>query len=231
MTFLVFLPARGGSKRIPLKNIKSFCGQPAINHVIQLLTELDPNPQVVVSTDSDEIATAAQASGATIYHRDAQLADDYSDLLSVVRADLEKLSNDFPDMTELACVLPTAFLMSTSDLILAVHTARENVNEFVVSVGRFRYPIQRALTMESESSRVSMATPENYFTRSQDLETMYHDAGQFYVGSMTAWHGRETMFSPAPRGIVIDDWRVQDIDVEADWNHAERLWRAIEQES
>jgi pseudaminic acid cytidylyltransferase len=225
MSLLVYIPARGGSKRIPMKNIRLFCGVPALAHVIAIVNKIRPQPIVVVSTDNEHIANVAREREATVFYRDGCLSDDVTDLLTVVKADLDRLQSDFPGTSEIACVLPTAVLMSVEDLIDAVSLVRNDEDRFIVSVGRFRYPIQRALRAD-ENGHVEMLSPSNYLVRSQDLERHFHDAGQFYVGNSSAWRTRKTMFDPTPLGKVVEDWRVHDIDVEEDWIHAELIWRA-----
>ena len=154
------------------------------------------------------------------------MAGDHVGLLEVVKAQSSVIeSSSHEDV--LACVLPTAVLMSAEHLAEAVRAVLTKKDCFVLSIGRFRYPIQRALRLDGDD-RVSMFAPENYSTRSQDLEPAFHDAGQFYVGTVEAWQSRETIFDSPARGLVIDDWRVQDIDDERDWEHAENLWRLIE---
>jgi len=220
---VAYIPARGGSKRIPKKNIRLFHGTPALGHVIQIIESLPFRVNVFVSTDSEEIASVAESFGAIVINRDRKLADDKAGILEVIKTDLKLVRKQIPNVGVLACVLPTALLMSSTDLEYAIQKVESEQSQFIVSVGRFDYPIQRALRKDVDD-KVSMSEPENYFVRSQDLEPMFHDAGQFYVGTPEQWESRATIFDPPPFAKLIESWRVRDIDVEEDWHTAERLW-------
>lgn len=226
MSFVAYLPARGGSKRIPRKNIRDFHGSPALSHVIGLVKQTGCCARLVVSTDDTEIGEVASSAGATILPRDARYADDHTDILTLVKSDLARIRALEPDVHTIACVFPTALLMSSEDLHAAVNRVRSTDAGFVVSVGRFHYPIQRALRQTSDGS-VEMADPSSYLSRSQDLEPRFHDAGQFYVGTTDSWERRTTMFDPPPVPQPIHDLRVCDVDVEEDWHRAEVLWELL----
>lgn len=227
---IAYIPARGGSKRIPGKNIRSFVGIPAIGRVIQGIRSTAVFERIIVSTDHLDIARTAQDFGAEVIERDAILANDHAGLLEVVQRDLRLpiLGEDSRDV--IACVLPTALLMSPLDLLRATKLTTSGRKDFVVSVGRFSYPIQRALTVD-ESGQIKMLSPENYQVRSQDLEHRYHDAGQFYVGTRREWMRRSTVFDYPTHALHIEDHRVIDIDVEADWRRAELLWKLLSDET
>lgn len=229
MTNVAYIPARGGSKRIPRKNIREFAGVPALGRVIEVASSTNLFDRVVVSTDNTEIAEVARRYGASVIRRDPSRADDHTGLLEVVQVDLSALTmaDVSPDLV--ACILPTAVLMSQEDLASAVELVTPDVSPFVVAVGRFSYPIQRALRL-NEGAEVEMIWPKNYAMRSQDLEPCFHDAGQFYVGTLDAWRCRRTMFSAPATAKLIDDRRVMDIDVEDDWQRAEQLWQLLQTE-
>jgi pseudaminic acid cytidylyltransferase len=229
MKTVAYIPARGGSKRIPRKNIRDFAGIPALGRVIQIASSTNLFDHVIVSTDSEEIAEVARRFGAHLIDRDPMHADDHTGLLEVVQADLPPMANTGIDPHVVACILPTAVLMSQEDLAAAVKTVMTDTSPFVVAVGRFSYPIQRALRM-SERAEIEMIWPENYAMRSQDLEPCFHDAGQFYVGTADAWGRRRTMFATPTTARLIDDRRVMDIDVEEDWLRAEQLWHLLQAE-
>lgn len=224
MTNVVYLPARGGSKRIPLKNIRPFHGVPALGHVITTVKRMPIDTKTIVSTDDVGIARIAETYGASHLHRASDLSDDKTDLLTLIRHDLPMILDLVPNVSVVACVLPTALLMSEHDLLTAIELVSESPELFIISIGRFSYPVQRALRRDS-GGVVSMIAPENYDSRSQDLEPRFHDAGQFYVGSPHSWAARRTMFDPPPKSQLIDDWRVCDIDVEEDWLIAEARWQ------
>lgn len=223
MTNVVYLPARGGSKRIPRKNIRPFHGVPALGHVITTIKRMPIETKTIVSTDDAEIARVVEEYGASHLPRKSNLSDDNTDLLTLIRHDFPMILDLVPNVSVFACVLPTALLMSEHDLLRAIDLVSESPELFVVSIGRFSYPIQRALRRDS-GGVISMIAPENYHLRSQDLEPRFHDAGQFYVGSPHSWAARRTMFDPPPKSQLIDDWRVCDIDVEEDWLIAGARW-------
>lgn len=227
MTVVALIPARAGSKRIPGKNIRDFSGRPILARVIEVVRYTSIFDRIVVSTDGDGIAAVATESGAEVLRREPHLSDDDTGLLEVVRSEITRFIEVGVYPTVVACILPTAVLISQTDLATAVTAAKENKNDFFVAVGRFSYPVQRALRL-GPKSEIEMVWPENYSSRSQDLEPLFHDAGQMYVGSLEAWVTRTTMFSAPVSGLVVDDWRVQDIDVESDWIQAERLWRLLQ---
>jgi pseudaminic acid cytidylyltransferase len=226
LTVVVLIPARGGSKRIPKKNIKDFLGVPAICHTHNVITKALGSVRTVVSTDSGEIAEIALRAGLEVIERDANLADEMTGLLEVVISELDHILQLWQDTTVIACVLPTALLLSPDSLSIAVNQARREPLDFIVSIGRYKTPVQRSLRLNS-SGKMEMTSPDLYLSRSQDLERRYFDVGHFYVGSVEAWRQRVTMFNPPFSPIMIEDWRAHDIDVEADWALAETLWSTL----
>jgi CMP-N-acetylneuraminic acid synthetase len=158
--------------------------------------------------------------------RDPRLADDHTDILTLVKSDLPRIRESEPSVQTIACILPTALLMSSGDLRAAVDRVRSGGAKFVVSIGRFHYPIQRALR-QTHDGRVEMVDPSSYLSRSQDLEPRFHDAGQFYVGTPGSWEQRATVFDSPLFAQQIDDHRVCDVDVEEDWQRAELLWSLL----
>lgn len=226
MKTVALIPARGGSKRIPKKNIREFAGVPALGRVIRLVKESEGFERVVVSTESAEIARVAHEYGAEVLERKPSLADDHVGLLDVVQGILGDLLEDGIEPDVVGCVLPTAVLMSPMDLAQGLDLVKRGEAVFVSTVGRFPYPIQRALRLNADST-LEMVWPENYQVRSQDLEISYHDAGQAYLGTFEEWSKRTTMFDHPIKGLEIEDWRVQDIDVEPDWIRAEMIWHLM----
>jgi pseudaminic acid cytidylyltransferase len=226
MNVVALIPARAGSKRIPGKNIRNFDGKPALCWVFDAIRAAGTFDRILVSTDGDEIGNVAAREGVEVLVRDPALADDHTGLLDVVQSEIGGLGNSVVMSTVVACVLPTAVLISAADLEEAVNSVKSGQHQFVVSVGRFSYPVQRALRLDVNSA-LEMVWPDNYSKRSQDLEPLFHDAGQMYVGTVQAWMARPTIFSAPVSGLLVDDWRVQDIDIESDWIHAERIWRAM----
>jgi len=221
---VALIPARGGSKRIPKKNIKMFAGKPMIGWTIQSALESRIFNRVVVSTDSYEIGRVAEEFGAEMpFERPAKLSDDVAGTREVILHAIEELSLSDDDIV--ACLYATAPFMEASKLIEASEVIRQDPEAFVYSVGRFSYPIQRAVRIR-EDGKSEMIWPENNLKRSQDLEETYHDAGQFYMGSVSSWKTRVNTFDGG-RPVVLNSERVQDIDNAEDWVKAENMMKAL----
>ncbi|RUO43774.1 pseudaminic acid cytidylyltransferase [Aliidiomarina taiwanensis] len=224
---LAVIPARGGSKRIPRKNIKNFCGKPMIAWSIQAALASNCFDKVIVSTDDLEIADIAEQYGASIpFIRPATLSDDYTGTTAVVRHAIDSLNSMGEDYALTACIYATAPFVSGLLLKEAMSRLTNHVSDFVFSVTEFSYPIQRALRINS-SGRVEMMNPEYGSSRSQDLEPAYHDAGQFYVGKTASW-GTKGVLSTDSLPFVLPNYRVQDIDTPDDWKRAELMFRALQ---
>jgi N-acylneuraminate cytidylyltransferase len=223
---LALIPARGGSKRIPRKNIKPFCGKPIVAWSIEAARASGCFDRIVGSTDDEEIADVARAAGADVpFMRPAELADDHAGTIPVVRHAIEWQRAHGPEPRQVCCLYATAPFVTADDLRegLARLDPGDGVN-FVFPVARYAYPIQRALRLAADG-HVSMFQPDEFRTRSQDLEPAYHDAGQFYWGTTDGWMAAETMFGTASIALVRPPWRVQDIDVAEDWQRAEVLFQ------
>lgn len=225
MTICV-IPARGGSKRIPGKNIREFLGKPMIGWSIAAATEANCFDRIVVSTDDERIASIARAEGAEVpFLRDPKLADDYTPTRPVVADMTDRLgvSRDTP----VCCLYATAPFVASNDLRKGLKVLQEAGGRFVVSVTTFPFPIQRALR-RSATGAIEMMSPEHVTTRSQDLEEAWHDAGQFYWAAAENWSdpGAE-IFSNEAYGLQLPRHRVQDIDTEEDWARAELLMQAL----
>lgn len=223
------IPARGGSQRVPGKNIRPANGTPALARVIALCHDSGVFDRVVVSTDSTEVAQVALNAGAEVpFDRPESLADAHTGILQVVQHTVRALA--LPSETAVACVYATAFTLDPRDLTRAREALDDSENEaFVVSVTTFDYPIQRALQMEP-SGQLSMLDAEQASTRSQDLPDRWHDAGQFIWGSAATWLFSSNVWDRA-FGQPVAHWRAIDIDTEEDWQHAEFIVRAIESNS
>lgn len=224
---LAVIPARGGSKRIPRKNIRPFCGRPIIAWSIEAARASGCFDRVVVSTDDEEIVAVARAEGAEVpFMRPAELADDHTGTIAVVRHALEWQTVEGPAPEALCCIYATAPFVTADDLRHGLGILLDGAADFVLPVARFGFPIQRALRLDA-ASRVSMVDPTKFATRSQDLEPAYHDAGQFYWGQARAWREADTVFGAASAAVLLPASRVQDIDTEEDWERAEWLFRAL----
>jgi N-acylneuraminate cytidylyltransferase len=225
---VAIIPARGGSKRIPRKNVRPFLGLPIIARTIEHLLEANVFDQVVVSTDDDEIGTIAREAGAQVpFRRSDELANDLIGTEAVVRHAIESLEARTGRRLGLVCtVYPTAVLITPGDIRDALRVLREEGVDYVFSATSFPYPIQRALRRRPDGS-CEMFYPQHLSTRSQDLEPAYHDAGQFYWGRRDAWVDATPVFTANSRLHLLPRHRVQDIDTIEDWQRAETLSRIL----
>lgn len=219
---LCVIPARGGSKRIPLKNVREFCGRPMIGWPIAAALESDCFDRVVVSTDDPVIAKVARDAGAEVpFFRPANLADDHTPTRPVIAHAIEAFGIEGP----VCCLYATAPFVVPEDLRCGLARLVAGGVSYAFSVTRFGFPIQRALRMGPDNA-VAMFQPEHFQTRSQDLEEAWHDAGQFYFASAEQWRADMPIYGPGAVGIPVPRQRVQDIDTEEDWRLAELLFRA-----
>ncbi len=226
---LCIIPARGGSKRIPRKNIKPFCGLPMIAHSIQAALAAGCFDQVLVSTDDEEIAALARSYGAgTPFLRPENLSDDHATTGAVIRHALLWLQEQGSHPEHVCCLYATAPFAQAADLQHGLDLLRRHQAEYAFSVTSFPFPIQRALRLDGNHS-VSMFQPENFAVRSQDLEEAWHDAGQFYWGTAAAWLAEKPIFNSHALAVVLPRHRVQDIDTPEDWQRAELLYRLLQQ--
>lgn len=222
---IAIIPARGGSKRIPRKNIKYFHGKPMIAWSILAAKQAGCFDRIIVSTDDAEIAAVAQEYGAEVpFIRPAEIANDYATTGEVISHAIAWLNQQGLMPESVCCLYATAPFVEPDDLGqgLALLTA-DSQCQFVFSATRFAFPIQRAIKLDA-SDRVSMFHPEYLLTRSQDLEEAYHDAGQFYWGKASAWLDKEPIFAQHSKVVLLPSFRVQDIDTPDDWQRAERLF-------
>lgn len=224
---LCIIPARGGSKRIPRKNIRDFCGKPMIAWSIEAARASDLFDHIIVSTDDDEIAAVAEAYGADIpFHRPADLAGDYAPTRPVVNHAIHAVKQRFGHPDYVCTIYPTAPFIEIDDLKRGLEQLTASGADFAFTVTRYAYPIQRALKCTSTGG-ITMFQSEYRYTRSQDLEPAYHDAGQFYWGRTEAFLKDRDTYSCASVPIILPNWRVVDIDNEEDRQRAELLFRAL----
>lgn len=224
---LAVIPARGGSKRIPRKNIKLFCGKPMVAWSIETSLQSGCFDEVIVSTDDLEIAEIAKQWGAQVpFMRPAALADDHTGTLLVVAHAIDWYAhkNRVPD--HVCCIYPTAPLLLPESLSRAYECMIQTGSQFCFGVASYGHPFQRALRI-SPAGHVSMFTAEYALTRSQDLEPAFHDAGQFCWGTASAFlEGRSPMLQSSV-AVVLPRSRVVDIDTIEDWELAEDLYAAL----
>ena len=219
------IPARGGSKRIPRKNVRPFCGRPMIAWPIAAARASGCFDRIVVSTDDEEIANVAIAAGAEVpFLRPAALADDHTPTIPVVAHAIDQLraAGDAIDLA--CCIYATAPFLQPASLREGLTLLETQGCQYAFSVTSFPAPIQRALRLTREG-RVEMFHPELFNVRSQDLEPAYHDAAQFYWGRAEAWLQGKPLFSRDAAPVVLPRHLVQDIDTPEDWAAAEAMFR------
>ena len=218
------IPARGGSKRIPRKNIRPFAGKPIIAWSIETALASGCFDEVVVSTDDPAIIDVAIRYGATApFIRPPELAGDYVATLPVVTHAIDQMPECHDGM--ICCLYPTAPLLSIDDLLRGSELIRESEADFVCSVTSYDYPIQRALSVDG-TGFLRMIDDSQLSTRTQDLEEVWHDAGQFYFGFGSSWINATQIFSENTVPLVLKRSNVVDIDTIEDWDLAEAIFLA-----
>ncbi len=224
---IAIIPARGGSKRIPRKNIKDFLGKPIIAYSIEAAQKSAVFDMVIVSTDDHEIAEVAKGCGADVpFIRPKEIADDYTGTNAVVKHAIIWISDNIAKVDHVCCIYATAPFVQATFLAEAHLKLIESKKSFVFSVTSFPFPIQRAIKVNSDGE-VEAIWPENIGKRSQDIEEAYHDAGQFYWGTAEAFLNNEVIFSPVSIPYLIPRHLVQDIDTAEDWVRAECMYSAV----
>ncbi len=224
---LCVIPARGGSKRIPRKNIKSFNGKPIIAYSIEAALDSDCFDKVIVSTDDLEIAEVGRAYGAEIpFMRPEELANDYAGTLPVIKHAIEWFEQNQTRPDNVCCIYATAPFVQIEAIKAAYQQLQDTAADYCFTVATFPFPIQRAVKI-TEKQRLQMFYPEQFNTRSQDLEKAYHDAGQLYWGRAEAFKAQKQLFSEAASPYVLPGYLVQDIDTPDDWTRAEMMYQVI----
>lgn len=227
---LCVIPARGGSKRIPRKNVKSFCGQPMIAYSIRAALEAKCFDKVVVSTDDSEIADIAMSYGASVpFVRPDELSNDFAGTVPVIKHAIEWFEQNGSVPSQVCCLYATAPFVKSQSIKQAYQQMQDTQAEYCFSVTSYAFPIQRAIKV-NEQHRVEMFSPENFVKRSQDLGEAYHDAGQFYWGAATAWKQEKRIFSEVASPFILPRYLVQDIDTPEDWQRAELMYQVLQQQ-
>jgi pseudaminic acid cytidylyltransferase len=215
------IPARGGSKRIPRKNIKDFCGKPMIVWSIEAAKTSGLFDHIIVSTDDDIIAEVATRWGAKVpFMRPAELSDDYAGTIEVIAHATQWVLDQGWPVTAVCCIYATSPFVQVDDLIRGFKALESGDWVYAFAVTDFAAPIFRSFKQTTDGG-IEMFFPEHFSTRSQDLPTALHDAGQFYWGRPSAWIEGKRIFDRHSVPILIPRWRVQDIDNEEDWARAE----------
>jgi pseudaminic acid cytidylyltransferase len=223
---LAVIPARGGSKRIPRKNIKLFGGQPMIAWSIRAAIESNCFERIIVSTDDEEIASVAKEHGAEVpFIRPANLSDDHAGTVPVIAHAIEWQNQHGKSATEVCCIYATAPFIDKTDVLRGLQVLQSTKANYAFSVTSYAFPIQRAIRVTS-THQVTMFQPEHINTRSQDLQEAWHDAGQFYWGTAEAWLAGKPVFSIDAVAVPLPRYRVQDIDTLEDWERAEWMHRS-----
>jgi pseudaminic acid cytidylyltransferase len=228
---LAVIPARGGSKRIPRKNIKTFGDLPMIAWSIRAAIDSQCFDRIIVSTDDEEIAAVAKVHGAEVpFVRPAKLSDDHTGTIPVIAHAIEWQNHHGPAASEVCCLYATAPFVQATDLQQGLQLLQSTDADYAFSVTSYAFPIQRAIRITTEN-RVEMFQPEHFNTRSQDLSEAWHDAGQFYWGQAQAWLAAKPLFSQGSVPVSLPRHRVQDIDTPEDWERAEWLLKAMQQDN
>ena len=225
MKNLAIIPARGGSKRIPRKNIKEFLGKPIIAYSIEAALNSGMYDEVMVSTDDEEIAEVAKQYGAQVpFLRSPETSNDYAVTADVIREVLAcymKMGKCFDRVT---CLYSTAPFVSADRLKESFLILSEDIQSVFTCVA-FSFPIQRALHIVD--GKIEMLHPEYMFTRTQDLESTYHDAGQFYTFTVDFFNKTQSLWGKNTAGLVLSELEVQDLDTITDWQLAEMKYELL----
>jgi N-acylneuraminate cytidylyltransferase len=224
---ICIIPARGGSKRIPRKNIKKFCGKSMIGYSIEAALESKCFDKVIVSTEDAEIAEVSKSFGAEVpFIRPSELANDYIGTIPVIRHAIEWCNDQGWQLRDVCCLYATAPFVQAGAIQESYSQFRKEGVDYCFTVTSFASPIQRAIRITKEN-RVDMFNPENFNVRSQDLEEAYHDAGQFYWGSANSFKKNKLLFSIKSMPYILPRYLVQDIDTIEDWVGAENMYQAL----
>jgi len=223
------IPARGGSKRIPRKNLKKFNGEPIISYSIKTAIDSNCFSRVIVSTDDDEISEISRHYGAEVpFIRPKELSDDYTGTTSVIKHAIEFLQNEGGNIDLVCCIYATAPFIQTNDIIQSLSQIESQAIDYCFSVTSYPFPIQRAIRI-TKNKRCEMLQPDMLNQRSQDLEEVYHDAGQFYWGRANSWLKDKPIFGGLSSPYILPRYRVQDIDTEEDWVRAEIMCKSLQE--
>ena len=221
MARVAIIPARGGSKRIPKKNIKLFLGRPIISYVIEVALQSKLFDNVVVSTDSKEIADIAIQYGASVpFFRKPETSNDFATLNDVFVEVIDELKLHGKHYEYACLILPTAALITPENLQKGLDLLEKSNHDSIRPIVRFAYPIQRAFKLNTDQS-VEPFNPEDFKKRSQDLEASFHDSGQFY------WMKQGKDMTTKKLGFEISELEAQDIDTETDWKLAELKYQLL----
>lgn len=223
MKNLCIIPARGGSKRIPRKNIKPFLGKPMLAYSIEAALATGLFDEVMVSTDDEEIADVARQYGAKVpFMRSAETANDYATLADVLHEVLNRYEEQGKIFDNMCCILATSPMLQSEDISNGFNTLINSEFSTIVPIVEFSYPILRSFKMD-ENNAIDYNWPEYAKSRSQDLPKAYHDSGTFYWNKIELWKSGQINRG----GVVVSEETVQDIDTEQDWKLAEMKYKIL----
>jgi pseudaminic acid cytidylyltransferase len=226
---IAVIPARGGSKRIPRKNIKHFCGKPMIAWSVEAAKSSGLFERIIVSTDDAEIGEIARQWGAEVpFMRPEVLSNDHAGTTAVIAHATEWALGQELDLEAVCCIYATAPFVQVDDLKRGWHELESGDWDFAFAVTDFAAPIFRSFK-QTDGGGIEMFFPDYFATRSQDLPVALHDAGQFYWGRPAAWIEGQRIFGRRSTPVMIPRWRVQDIDTPEDWERAEILASIIKE--
>lgn len=227
---LAIITARGGSKRIPRKNIKEFCGKPIIAYSIEAALQAGIFEEVMVSTDDEEIATVARNYGANVpFFRSKENANDFATTTDVLLEVIEAYKKIGKNYDAVCCIYPTAPFVTSDKLQKAMTLLDDEAVQTVMPVAEFSFPPMRGMYIRED--RLEYCYPEYAMTRSQDIEKMYHDCGQFYCVKTDDFCRERKLVMPHTKAITVPEREVQDIDTFEDWTIAEIKYRLFRSES
>jgi len=226
---IAIITARGGSKRIPRKNIKEFCGKPILAYSIEAAIASEVFDEVMVSTDDEEIAEIAKYYGAKVpFMRSAETANDYATTADVLREVLEQYKVRGMTFDEMCCIYPTAPFVTAEKLQKAMRVLKEPQIQSVIPVVEFAFPPVRGMYIRNE--KVEYAYPEYELARSQDIEKMYHDCGQFCFLKVEDFLREQKVIMKNTKAMIMSNREVQDIDTYEDWKLAEIKYQIMQME-
>lgn len=225
MKKIAIIPARGGSKRIPRKNIKSFMGKPILAYSIEAALQSGLFDEVMVSTDDAEIAEIAKQYGAKVpFMRSAATSNDYAGTDDVLLEVLDRYKAEGEEFDVLCCIYSTAPFVTPQRLTEAYEKLGPDA-DYVFTCVAYSYPTQRSLHIVD--GKICMVHPEYASARSQDLETTYHDAGQFYFAKVSSYIQEKTLWGKNTVGLILPELEVQDLDTPTDWSLAEMKYQML----
>tara|TARA_Y200000002_G_scaffold340734_1_gene311474 strand:- start:1106 stop:1783 length:678 start_codon:yes stop_codon:yes gene_type:complete len=221
---IAIIPARGGSKRIPRKNIKKFNGKPMIAWAIQVAKKSQLFDYIIVSTDDNEIKNIAEQHGAIVpFIRPSNISDDETPTVPVISHAVKEIDRLYQSVEYACCIYPCSPFILVSDLVKSFNLLKSSSESFVYPVTEYPHSIFRAMR-QSKEGKMEFLYPEHELSRTQDLEETFHDSGQFYWGKAEAWRRLKKMHTDGV-GMKIPSYRVIDIDTEDDWKRAELFFQ------